>query len=113
MISAVRIASTRAARMTVVPRAVGATRSFAIGDALASKEKVEEDRYIRAREAQIAESRARVAEAEAHAAELAAADKAKMAAKSATMQEIADLLATTGDVVSEAGLANLAALKHN
>jgi hypothetical protein len=54
-----------------------------------------------------------VAEAEAHAAELAAADKAKMAAKSATMQEIANLLATTGDVVSEAGLANLAALKHS
>jgi hypothetical protein len=37
MISAVRIAGTRAARRTVVPRAVGVTRSFAIGDALASK----------------------------------------------------------------------------
>jgi hypothetical protein len=28
------------------------------------------------------------------------------------MQEIANLLATTGDVVSEAGLANLAAYTH-
>jgi hypothetical protein len=37
MISAVRIASTRAARMTVVPRAVGSTRFFGIGDALTSK----------------------------------------------------------------------------
>eukprot|EP00970_Alexandrium_tamarense_P018440 scaffold13338_cov284-Alexandrium_tamarense.AAC.8 len=123
--------------------AVGSTRSFAIGDSLSSKvsdsslciptptsagrihwisfdvrlqnclEKVEEDRYIRAREQQIIESRRRVAEAEAHAAELASADKAAIAAKNATMHEIADLLATTGDVVSEAGLANLAALKHD
>jgi hypothetical protein len=76
------------------------------------QEKVEEDRYIRAREQQIAESRHRAAEAEAHAAELAAADQAKIAAKNAAMHEIADLLATTGDVVSEAGLANLAAWKH-
>ena len=79
----------------------------------APQEKVEEDRYIRAREQQIIESRRRVAEAEAHAAELASADKAAIAAKNATMHEIADLLATTGDVVSEAGLANLAALKHD
>ena len=76
------------------------------------QEKVEEERYIRAREQQIAESKQRVAEAEAHAAELAAADKAKLAAKSATMEEIANMLATTGDVVSEAGLANLAAHVH-
>eukprot|EP00804_Cyclotella_cryptica_P010845 CCRYP_008776-RA/>CCRYP_008776-RA protein AED:0.08 eAED:0.08 QI:110/1/1/1/0/0.5/2/201/106 len=67
-------------------------------------EKVEEDRYIRAREKQIAESRHRAAEAEAHAAELAAADKAKIAAKNAAMHEIADLLAKTGDVVSEGDL---------
>lgn len=76
------------------------------------QEKVEEDRYIRAREQQIAESRHRAAEAEAHAAELAAADQAKIAAKNAAMHEIADMLAKTGDVVSEAGLANLAAWKH-
>jgi hypothetical protein len=36
MITAVRIVSNRAVSSTV-PRAVGATRSFAIGDALASK----------------------------------------------------------------------------
>ena len=77
------------------------------------KEKVEEDRYIRAREQQIIESKQRMATAEAHRAELDAADKAKLAAKSATMEEIANLLATTGDVVSEAGLANLAAMKHD
>jgi hypothetical protein len=44
---------------------------------------------------------------------LAAADKAAIAAKNATMHEIADMLAKTGDVVSEAGLANLAAWKHS
>ncbi|KAL3795049.1 hypothetical protein HJC23_006370 [Cyclotella cryptica] len=103
MISAIRIASTHAARVNA-PKAIGATRSLAIGDAFGKKEKVEEDRYIRAREKQIAESRHRAAEAEAHAAELAAADKAKIAAKNAAMHEIADLLAKTGDVVSEGDL---------
>jgi hypothetical protein len=39
---------------------------------------------------------------------LAAADKARFAAKSAAMENIANMLARTGDVVSEAGLANLA-----
>ena len=112
MISAVRIASTRAVRMNVLPRAMGATRSFGIADSLGKKEKVEEDRYIRARERQIAESTQRALEAKAHEAELAAADKAAIAAKSATMHEIADMLAKTGDVVSEAGLANIAAWKH-
>ena len=69
---------------------------------------MEEDRYIRAREAEIADSRIAEARARAAAASLASADKAKLAAKSAAMNEIADMLATTGDVVSEAGLANLA-----
>ena len=46
------------------------------------------------------------------AASLAASDKAKLAAKSDAMHEIADMLAKTGDVVSEAGLANLAAFTH-
>ena len=35
-----------------------------------------------------------------------------IAAKNAAMHEVADLLAQTGDVVSEAGLANLANWKH-
>ncbi|KAL3772517.1 hypothetical protein ACHAWO_002519 [Cyclotella atomus] len=108
MITAVRIASSRAVRSAVVPRAVGATRSLAIGDSLASKEKVEEDRYIRAREAQIADSRIAESKARKAAADLAAADKARFAAKSAAMENIANMLARTGDVVSEAGLANLA-----
>jgi hypothetical protein len=37
MISAVRIASTRALRVNVVPRAVGATSSFATADAFGKK----------------------------------------------------------------------------
>lgn len=71
------------------------------------KEKVEEDRYIRAREAQIADSRIAEARARNAAADLAL-DKARLAAKSAAMEDIANMLATTGDVVSESGLANLA-----
>jgi transcription elongation GreA/GreB family factor len=74
------------------------------------QEKVEEDRYIRAREQEIAESRISESRARLAAAELA--DKEKLAAKSATMEEIANMLARTGDVVSEAGLANLAAFTH-
>ena len=76
------------------------------------QEKVEEDRYIRAREMEIAESRIAESRARAAAARLAEADKAKFAAKSALMHKIADMLATTGDNVSEAGLANLACFTH-
>lgn len=76
------------------------------------QEKVEEDRYIRAREMEIAASRIAESRARAATAKLAEADKAKFAAKSAAMHEIADMLASTGDVVSEAGLANLACFTH-
>jgi len=84
---------------------------MAIGDTFGAKEKVEEDRYIRAREQEIAEAKAKAAAAEANYKELEGMDKEKMAAKSAAMNEIADLLAQTGDVISEAGLANLARWK--
>lgn len=76
------------------------------------QEKVEEDRYIRAREAQIAAAKAASAAADTKAAELAAKSKQLIEAKTAAMNEVADLLAQTGDVISEAGLANLADWKH-
>jgi len=76
------------------------------------QEKVEEDRYIRAREAELAEAKAKAAAADAASKALEAADAAAVASKNASMHEVADLLATTGDVVSEAGLANLADWKH-
>mmetsp|Transcript_23772 Transcript_23772/g.47388 ORF Transcript_23772/g.47388 Transcript_23772/m.47388 type:complete len:119 (-) Transcript_23772:286-642(-) len=113
MLSAARLATTRIARANA-PRAVnalGATRSMVIGDTFGAKEKVEEDRYIRAREQEIAVAKAKAAAAEANYKELEGMDKEKMAAKSAAMNEIADLLAQTGDVISEAGLANLARWK--
>ncbi|KAL7449491.1 hypothetical protein ACHAWC_001547 [Mediolabrus comicus] len=86
---------------------------MAIGDAFGKKEKVEEDRYIRAREAQLAAAKAASAAADAKAAELAKKSAELIAAKTATMHEVADLLAQSGDVVSEAGLANLADWKHS
>jgi hypothetical protein len=79
---------------------------------MSTQEKVEEDRYIRAREAQIAAAKAAVAAADTKAAELAAKSKQLIEAKTASMNEVADLLAQTGDVISEAGLANLADWKH-
>lgn len=77
-----------------------------------TQEKVEEDRYIRAREAEILEAKAMSTAAEANAKALEAASAAKIAEKNAAMNELADLLATTGDVVSEAGLANIVDWKH-
>jgi len=72
-----------------------------------SQEKVEEDRYIRAREAELREAKAKAAAADAKAKELEAKSAELVAQHNAAMNEVADLLATTGDVVSEAGLANL------
>ncbi|KAL7548295.1 hypothetical protein ACHAWF_011577 [Thalassiosira exigua] len=115
MISAARIVGTRMARANVAPRvvtAIGSTRSMAISDKLASKKKVEEDRYIRAREQELAAAKAAAAAAEAKSAELEAATAELAAAKTKTMHDVADLLAQTGDVVSESGLANLADWKH-
>ena len=74
------------------------------------QEKVEEERYIRAREAQL--SKAKAAAAEAEAASKALEDTAAIAAKNAAMNEVADLLAKSGDVISEEGLANLVDWKH-
>ncbi|KAL9186908.1 hypothetical protein ACHAXT_010628 [Thalassiosira profunda] len=113
--TAARIASSRVARANVVPRAVAAmsARSMATSDKFASKEKVEEDRYIRAREAELAEAQAKKAAADAKAAELEKKSAELVAAKTASMHEVADLLASTGDLVSEAGLANLADWKHS
>lgn len=72
-----------------------------------SQEKVEEDRYIRAREAELAAAKAKAEAADAKAKELEAKSAELLAKKTAAMTEAADLLAQTGDVVSEAGLANL------
>mmetsp|Transcript_21950 Transcript_21950/g.35714 ORF Transcript_21950/g.35714 Transcript_21950/m.35714 type:complete len:118 (+) Transcript_21950:160-513(+) len=110
MISAARFVSNSIARSNIAPRAVtalGSTRSMAIQDKFASKEKVEEDRYIRAREAELREAKAKAAAADAKAKELEAKSAELVAQHNAAMNEVADLLATTGDVVSEAGLANL------
>ena len=76
------------------------------------QEKVEEDRYIRAREAQIAAAKAAAVAAETKAVELASKSQQLIEAKTAWMNEVADLLAQSGDVVSEAALANLADWKH-
>lgn len=115
MITTARIVSSRIARSNVVPRAVtaiGSPRSMATGD-FAKKEKVEEDRYIRAREAEFLEAQAKKAAADVKATELEAKSAELLAAKTASMNEVANLLAETGDVVSEAGLANLADWKHS
>jgi hypothetical protein len=77
-----------------------------------TQEKVEEDRYIRAREAQLKEAKAMSAAAESKAKELETKSAELVAKKTAAMNEVAALLAATGDVVSEAGLANLADWKH-
>eukprot|EP00584_Thalassiosira_punctigera_P001194 CAMPEP_0172544366 /NCGR_PEP_ID=MMETSP1067-20121228/14542_1 /TAXON_ID=265564 ORGANISM="Thalassiosira punctigera, Strain Tpunct2005C2" /NCGR_SAMPLE_ID=MMETSP1067 /ASSEMBLY_ACC=CAM_ASM_000444 /LENGTH=118 /DNA_ID=CAMNT_0013330915 /DNA_START=55 /DNA_END=411 /DNA_ORIENTATION=- len=117
MISAARLVSSRIARSNLAPRAVtavGSTRQMnALGDKLASKEKVEEDRYIRAREAELAEAKAKAAGAEAKAKELEAKSAELVAKNNAAMNDVANMLATTGDVVSEAGLANLVDWKHS
>jgi hypothetical protein len=76
------------------------------------QEKVEEDRYIRARETELRESKAKAAAAEAKAKEMETKSAELVAKKTAAMNEVAALLAKTGDVVSEAGLANLADWKH-
>ena len=78
----------------------------------ATQEKVEEDRYIRAREAELREAKAKAAAAEGKAKELEAKSAELVAKKTAAMNEVAALLAKTGDVVSETGLANLVDWKH-
>jgi len=85
---------------------------MSISDKYASKEKVEEERYIRAREMELAEANKKAASAGAKSKELKAKSAELVASKTASMNEVADLLATSGDVVSEAGLANLADWKH-
>eukprot|EP00578_Thalassiosira_sp_NH16_P015280 CAMPEP_0181119498 /NCGR_PEP_ID=MMETSP1071-20121207/23636_1 /TAXON_ID=35127 /ORGANISM="Thalassiosira sp., Strain NH16" /LENGTH=116 /DNA_ID=CAMNT_0023204053 /DNA_START=97 /DNA_END=447 /DNA_ORIENTATION=+ len=115
MISAARLVSNSIARSSVVPMAVtalGATRSLSISDTYGKKEKVEEDRYIRARESELRDAKAKAAMADTKAKELEAESAEQVAAKTAAMNEVADMLAATGDVVSEAGLANLADWKH-
>uniref|UniRef100_A0A7S4DG48 Uncharacterized protein n=2 Tax=Eukaryota TaxID=2759 RepID=A0A7S4DG48_HETAK len=115
MLTTARIVSRRVATANIAPRAaaaIGSTRCLSIGDVLNKKEKVEEDRYIRAREAQVAAAKAAAAAADTKAAELAAKSEQLIEAKTASMNEVADLLAQSGDVVSEAGLANLADWKH-
>ena len=77
------------------------------------QEKVEEDRYIRAREGELADARAKAAAATQKAEELAAKSAELIATKTAAMTTVANMLAVTGDVVSEAGLANLADWKHS
>lgn len=72
------------------------------------QEKIEEERYIRAREQELAKAKAQAAAAAAKASELEKKSAELLATKTAAMTELADMLATTGDVVSEAGLANLA-----
>ncbi|KAL3765361.1 hypothetical protein ACHAWU_002279 [Discostella pseudostelligera] len=81
---------------------------MAVGNTFGAKEKVEEDRYIRAREQELARARAQATAAEMKQRELEQKSAELVAQKGAFMKEAADLLATTGDVVSEAGLANLA-----
>ena len=56
----------------------------------------------------MAEAKAKAAAAVAKSAELEAKSKELVATKTAAMHEVANILAQTGDVVSEAGLANLA-----
>ena len=73
---------------------------------------MEEERYIRARETELAEAKAKAAAADAKSKELEAKSTELLAVKTAAMSEVADMLATTRDVVSEAGLANLADWKH-
>ncbi|KAL3768876.1 hypothetical protein ACHAW5_003348 [Stephanodiscus triporus] len=111
----VSLVSRTIARTSVVPRAFAAqvpTRSMAMHDKLEKKEKVEEDRYIRAREAELREAKAKAAAAEGKAKELEAKSAELVAKKTAAMNEVAALLAKTGDVVSETGLANLVDWKH-
>jgi len=115
MLTTARIVSRRIVTANIAPRAAAAassTRCMSIADQFGKKEKVEEDRYIRAREAQIAAAKAASEVADAKAAELAAKSQQLIDAKTASMNEVADLLAQTGDVISEAGLANLADWKH-
>ena len=81
--------------------------------AIMFQEKVEEDRYIRAREGELADARAKAAAATQKAEELAAKSAELIATKTAAMTTVANMLAVTGDVVSEAGLANLADWKHS
>jgi hypothetical protein len=76
------------------------------------QEKVEEDRYIRAREKELREAKEKAAAAEGKSKELETKSAELVATKTAAMNEVAALLAATGDVVSEAGLANLADWKH-
>lgn len=115
MISAARIVTSSITRTSVVPRAVtalGSTRSMTISDTYRNKERVEEDRYVRARESELAAANAKAMAADAKAKELAAKSAELVAQKTADMNEVAGLLVKTGDVVSEAGLANLADWKH-
>lgn len=81
--------------------------------AIMFQEKVEEDRYIRAREGELADAKAKAAAATQKAEELAAKSAELIATKTAAMTTVANMLAVTGDVVSEAGLANLADWKHS
>ena len=64
------------------------------------QEKVEEDRYIRAREAQIAAAKASAVAAETKAAELAAKSQQLIETKTAWMNEVADLLAQAHNLSS-------------
>eukprot|EP00549_Striatella_unipunctata_P003626 CAMPEP_0118687068 /NCGR_PEP_ID=MMETSP0800-20121206/8175_1 /TAXON_ID=210618 ORGANISM="Striatella unipunctata, Strain CCMP2910" /NCGR_SAMPLE_ID=MMETSP0800 /ASSEMBLY_ACC=CAM_ASM_000638 /LENGTH=109 /DNA_ID=CAMNT_0006584207 /DNA_START=57 /DNA_END=383 /DNA_ORIENTATION=+ len=95
---------------TVTPRAFtafGATRSLSIHDQLKSREKVEEDRYIRAKEYE-AFMKKKEADQAAKAAEEAAAEPEIDPALVQAMKEAEDLLSSSMDKVSEAGLAKLA-----
>ena len=58
------------------------------------------------------EAKAKADAASAKAKELEAKSAGLLATKTAAMTEVANMLAQTGDVISEAGLANLADWKH-
>ena len=73
---------------------------------------MEEDRYIRARENELASAITKAAAATAKSTELAAKSAELVAQKNADMHAVAYLLALAGDTVSAAGLTNLADWKH-
>lgn len=110
MLSLTRITANRIS--VVLPRATvasGSSRMFSIGKDIASKEKVEEDRYIRAIEHEAYLKRK--AAAEKSAPKLTAEEEAAKKVHDAAVADVFAVLAKTGDKISDEGVEALVAWK--
>mmetsp|Transcript_29715 Transcript_29715/g.44070 ORF Transcript_29715/g.44070 Transcript_29715/m.44070 type:complete len:113 (+) Transcript_29715:103-441(+) len=109
MLSAARFALTRTTNPGIAPRILTSTRFMSIGDDLKKKEKFEEEKYIREKEASMRKTEDPVTPAPAeNNTEQSATHDADI---HSAVEEVREILNKTGDNISPEGLFSVASWK--